>query len=152
MDVAGDLINLAIAVFTAAAAGAAWVSARASLKAIEQANKQAEESRKFAEESRKISEQQAEAMLTAAKANALASRISFYAEQIRFIEKQFEDYQYRGRAIELNAGDKLKQLKAEQQHLAYWLDRQTDVLGVGLGNECPGSPYNDRINGAADAS
>ncbi len=47
MDVVGDLINLAIAVFTAAAAGAAWVSTRASLKAIGQANRQGEESRAF---------------------------------------------------------------------------------------------------------
>src|ERR1700736_6240011 len=84
-----DLINLAIAVFTAAAAIAAWVSTTASLKATEQADREAEESRK-------IAQQQTETLMLAAKANALASRISFYTEQIRPLEKQLEDYQQRG--------------------------------------------------------
>jgi CHAT domain-containing protein len=52
-----DFINLAIAIFTALAAQAAWVSASASRQAIGQANKEAEESRKAGEESRKIAQQ-----------------------------------------------------------------------------------------------
>jgi hypothetical protein len=71
-----DLINLAIAIFTAIAAKAAWDSAKSSQQAVEQANRSAEDSRKIAEE-------QTKALLTAAKANALASRIEFYNEQIR---------------------------------------------------------------------
>jgi len=92
-----DLINLAIAVFTAAAAIAAWVSTTASLKATEKANETAEESRKIAHE-------QTQALMLAAKANALASRISFYSEQIRTLEKQLQDYQQRGWAPEPMAG------------------------------------------------
>jgi len=84
-----DLINLAIAVFTAAAAIAAWVSTTASLKATEKANETSEESRKIAHE-------QTQALMLAAKANGLASRISFYSEQIRTLEKQLQDYQQRG--------------------------------------------------------
>src|SRR6266481_8883464 len=85
-----DLINLAIAVFTAAAAIAAWVSTTASLKATEKANETSEESRKIAHE------QTQALMMLAAKANGLASRISFYSELIRTLEKQLQDYQQRG--------------------------------------------------------
>jgi hypothetical protein len=35
----------------------------------------------------------------------------------------------------------LEKLKAEQRHLAFWLDRQLDSLGVGLGNLDNGSGY-----------
>src|SRR6266576_6613469 len=129
-----DLINLAIAVFTAAAM-AAWVSTTASLKPTEKANETAEESRKIAHE-------QTQALMLAAKANALASRISFYSEQIRTLEKQLQDYQQRGWAPEPDAREKLAKLKLEQTHLGFWLDRQTDALGVGLGFRCPGSSYN----------
>jgi hypothetical protein len=107
-----DCINLAIAICTAAAALAAWVSASASLKATEQANKEAEESRKIA-------------------------------------QKQLEDRQDRGRAPEPDKREKLAKLKLEQTHLGFWLDRQTDALGVGLGFKCPGSPYNDKIEESA---
>ena len=40
----------------------------------------------------------------------------------------------------------LKQLSLEQDHLARWLDQQTNALGVGLGNECPGSDEYNEIN------
>jgi hypothetical protein len=129
---------LAIAIFTALAARAAWVSASASRQAIEQANKEAEESRK-------IAQQQTEALMLPAKANALASRIESYNHQIRPLERQLEDWQNLGRAPEPDAREKLAALRLQQTHLVYWLDRQTNALGVGLGFKCPGSPYNDRI-------
>ncbi len=137
MDVAGDLINLLIAAFTAWAARSASVSARASVKATEQSTKEAEASRN-------IAQRQTDALMAAAKANALASRISFYSEQIRFIEKQFEARQNRGSEVEPGAGEKLKELKAEQAHLAHWLDRQMDSLKVGLHFKC-GSPFDSRV-------
>jgi hypothetical protein len=83
--------------------------------------------RKAADGSRKIAQEQTTALLTAAKANALASRIEFYNEQIRPL---------------LGGNPDLPTLREERDHLAYWLDRQTDALGVGLNHECPGSPYN----------
>jgi predicted RNase H-like nuclease (RuvC/YqgF family) len=144
-----DLINLSIAVFTAAAAIAAWVSTTASLKATEQANKAAEDSRKAAEESRKIALQQTEALMLAARANALASRISFYTEQIRPYEKQFEDLHNRGSSVETNAKQKMDELRLEQDHLVRWLDQQTNALGVGLGFKISDSKYNDRVKDQA---
>jgi hypothetical protein len=83
--------------------------------------------------------------MTAAKANSLASRISFYSEQIRFFEKQFEDHQDRGWVPQPGAAENLKELKAQQAHLAYWLDRQMDALGVGLHFKC-GSPFDSRVD------
>lgn len=80
-----------------------------------------------------------------AKANALASRIESYNHQIRPLERQLEDWQNLGRAPEPDAREKLAALRLQQTHLVYWLDRQTNALGVGLGFKCPGSPYNDRI-------
>jgi len=35
--------------------------------------------------------------------------------------------------------DTLARLREEQRHLAFWLDRQTDSLGVGIGNLDNGS-------------
>jgi hypothetical protein len=120
-----DLINLAIAIFTAIAAKAAWDSAKSSHRAVEQANQSAEDSRKIAGE-------QTKALLTAAKANALASRIAFYNEQIRPL---------------LPGNPDIPKLTEQRNHLAYWLDCQTDALGVGLNHECPLSPYNETIKG-----
>lgn len=110
------------------------MTAKASRLAVEQANQAAEESRKEGEESRKaaaearkIAQEQTKALLTAAKANALASRIRFYNEQLRPL---------------LAGNPHIPILTEERDHLAYWLDRQTVALGVGLNHECPGSPYN----------
>lgn len=38
-----------------------------------------------------------------------------------------------------------KEYTAQQNHLAWWLDRQMDELKVGLRFECPGSPYNSEV-------
>jgi hypothetical protein len=69
---ASDWINLVIACFTAIAA---FISARASRQAVEEAKKAGDNSAKIAAE-------QTKAMLTAARANALASRIDFFNQQI----------------------------------------------------------------------
>ena len=145
-----DCIGLAIAICTAAAAVAAWVSASASLKATNQANKEAEESRKAAEESRKIAQQQTEALTTAAKANALASRIEFYNKQILEAKGYLSQF---GNAAEKGYPEAFKnkeELELQQDHLVRWLDQQTAALGVGLGFKCPGdSKYNERIKDQA---
>jgi hypothetical protein len=125
-----NLINLAIAVFTAAAAIAAWVSASASLKATEQANREAQESRKAAEESRKIAQQQTGALMLAARANALASRISFYSEQILEAKEAWIRANKRADPKESEAFEYKRKLELEQEHLARWLDQQTNPLGV----------------------
>jgi hypothetical protein len=132
-----DWINSAIAIFTAAAAVAALISARASREAVDQANQSAEENRK-------IAEKQTEALVTAAKANALASRINFYTEQIKplkRIEERSNEPNAAGHFRRLSEhGEKLlDQLSLEREHLAHWLEQQTNELGVGLDNECPGS-------------
>jgi hypothetical protein len=127
-----DYTNLAIAVFTAVAAAAACFSAVASSRS--------------AKESGNFARQQAEALMLAAKANALASRIDFYNKQIleakEKLRVQFSNSTQPGYA---EAQREEKELGLQQVHLVYWLDRQTDALGVGLGVKCPGSPYNERI-------
>ena len=71
ISVIGTLINLTIAIFTAIAARAAVLSARASRDAVHLANQSAED------DSRKIAEEQTKVLMTAAKAeNALASRMN----------------------------------------------------------------------------
>ena len=141
ISVIGTLINLTIAIFTAIAARAAVLSARASRDAVHLANQSADDSRKIAEE-------QTKALMTAAKANALASRINFYNEQIRPLQRIQEhmfDNPGRSQRLSEEAEAGLNQLIEERDHLAYWLDRQTDALGVGLNHECSLSPYNETI-------
>jgi hypothetical protein len=116
----GDGISLAVAIFTALAARAAWASAKASREAVAQANTAAAESRTIAKE-------QTAALLTAAKANALASRINFYTEQMHRLNAYG------------HATGQLDALEQKQKHLAGWLDQQTDALGVGLKNPLPSS-------------
>jgi hypothetical protein len=136
---ASDWINLAIAIFTAIAAVAALVSARASRQAVDQANQSAEDSRKIAEE-------QTKALMTAAKANALASRIEFYNKQILEANEALNKFR---RAADIDKESKAKQHKEElelqQDHLTRWLDQQTNALGVGLGFKISDSKYNERI-------
>ena len=123
--------NTVIAYGTAAASIGAVVSAIFSAIAACQA--------------KSIATKEIEAMLTAAKANALASRIDFYGVQIGNIEKQFENWKTKGETPDENAGPDLKEFRLERDHLAFWLDRQTDKLGVGLRFECPGSPSNKYV-------
>ena len=133
-----DLINLAIAIFTAVAAIAALISARASRQAVEQANK-------AAEDGRKIAEKQTEALMTAAKANALASRINFYTEQMRPLLKIHEERGQSNRVLSPEGQTRLEKWGIEREHLACWLDQQANALGVGLNQECPGLEYNEII-------
>ena len=113
-------INLAIAVCTALAAKAAWDSAKASRQAVNQANQSAEDGRKIAEE-------QTKALMTASKANALATQIDVYTLQMNRLNPF-------GRATK-----ELDELERKQKHLAAWLEKQTDALGVGLKNPLPDS-------------
>ena len=89
------------------------------------------------QESSKSAKEQTNALLTAAKANALASRINFYDRQIGEIESVIRERKMQ--VVDHSAVRKLeetvKQLRAQQRHLAFWLDRQADALGVGLGNQ-----------------
>jgi septal ring factor EnvC (AmiA/AmiB activator) len=126
MDIFGDLVGCATAIFTALAAWAAWRATSVAKSA--------------AEESGKISNQQTTALTVAAKANALASRINFYDRQIAEIESAIREGQMSPNRL-ANLEKTLEQLKAEQRHLAFWLDRQLDSLGVGLGNLDNGSGY-----------
>jgi len=112
--------NVAIAIFTAVAAIAALISAVGSLLASFQAKKSAEESTKIAKE-------QTKALLTAAKANALATQIDVYTLQMKRLDPL-------GRAT-----SELDELERKQKHLAAWLEKQTDALGVGLKNPLPDS-------------
>jgi hypothetical protein len=125
----GTWADVATAIFTAgtaiAALWAGWIAKSA------------------AQDSTKIAKQQTDALINAAKANALASRINFYSEQIAILEEKVQDAKVRGMApmqmVVLT--NELDQLKRERKHLVVWLDRQTDALGVGLGNPCVGSDY-----------
>jgi hypothetical protein len=126
MDVFGDSVGCATAIFTAVAAGAAWRATSVAKSA--------------AEESGKIASQQTTALSVAAKANALASRINFYDRQIVEREAVIQASQMNPTRLD-QARKTVEQLKAEQRHLAFWLDRQLDSLGVGLGNLDNGSGY-----------
>jgi hypothetical protein len=110
----GIWANVATAIFTAVTAIAAWRAASVAKSAAKDASK--------------ISGAQTDALMTAAKANALASRINFYTQQMQRLPP-----------LTGQATGKLDQLQREQEHLAHWLDQQTDALGVGLNSECPGS-------------
>jgi uncharacterized lipoprotein YehR (DUF1307 family) len=112
--------NVAIAIFTAVAAIAALISVFVSLRASRDAKKSAEESKNIAEEQTKV-------LLTAAKANALATQIDVYTLQMHRLNAH-------GRAAK-----ELDELEQKQKHLAGWLERQTDALGVGLNNQLPDS-------------
>jgi|HubBroStandDraft_2_1064218.scaffolds.fasta_scaffold649033_1 hypothetical protein len=136
-----DLINLAIAIFTALAAKAAWDSAKASRLAVEQANESAEDSRKIAKE-------QTKALMTAAKANALASRINFYNEQIaeaRGAINKAQGAPVPNRPFISHSESALDELIIQRDHYAWFLDRQSNELEVGLRHTCPGSPYNKEV-------
>lgn len=133
-----DLINLAIAIFTAMAAKAAWDSAKSSHRAVEQANQSAEDGRKIAEE-------QTKALLTAAKSNALASRIEFYNRQISAAKGWLASFGTTAQQGYPEAKRNKELLEQEQEHLVRQLDQQTNALEVGLNYECPGSAYNDTI-------
>ena len=126
----GISLNAIIAIGTAVTAIAAWRAASVAKSA--------------AAESSKIAKEQTNALITAAKANALASRIHAYDLQIAVVEEKIQDGKVRGiapmpLALLVSEAD---QLKGERKHLIVWLDRQTDAMGVGLGNPCPGSDYN----------
>jgi hypothetical protein len=129
--------NVAIAIFTAVAAIAALISAVGSLLASFQAKKTAEESKKIAEE-------QTKALMTAAKANALASRIDFYTQQLTPLRDKIQNGRVMGTVI-VKLQEEEKEYTMQQNHLAWWLDRQMDELKVGLRHECPESPYNTEI-------
>jgi hypothetical protein len=124
-----DPTNIAIAIFTAIAAVAAW-------RAASIAKSTAEATGKTAEEQTKVS-------VTAAKANALASRINIYSEQIAIFDNRIQDAKVRGMAPMQMAvlTNELDRLMRERNHLVAWLELQTDALGVGLGNPCAGSDY-----------
>jgi hypothetical protein len=136
-----DWINLAIAVFTAIAAGAALVSGISS-------SRSSKEARKAAEASRKIAEEQTKALMTAAKANALASRINFYNEQIAEVRGAINKAQSAPVPIRpfINDSERaLDELIIQRNHYAWFLDRQSNELEVGLRHTCPGSPYNKEV-------
>jgi hypothetical protein len=126
MDIFSDIAGFATALFTA---WAAW-SARQATSIAKSAS----------ENSGTIAKEQTTALMTAAKANALASRISFYDQQIADLESMIAARQINPARL-ADAQKTVEQLKVEQRHLAYWLDRQTDALGVGLGNLDNGSGY-----------
>jgi CHASE1-domain containing sensor protein len=119
----GTWANVAIAIFTAVTAVAAWRAASVA---------------------KSSAKDQTDALMTAAKANALASRISFYTEQIAPLREQIQDGKVRGSPI-ANQVAQVIELEKQQKHLAYWLDRQTDALKVGLRFECPGSELNNEV-------
>ncbi len=90
-------------------------------------------------------------MTTAAKANALASRIEFYNKQISEAKEALNKFRTTADEGFPEALQNKKELDREQDHLVRWLDQQTAALGVGLGFECPGSKYNDKIRERASA-
>jgi len=109
--------NVATAVFTAGTAAAALFAAWVAKSASEDSNKSAKK--------------QTNALLTAARGNALASRINFYDRQIAEIESAIRAEQT-SPSLRARLEKNFEQLKEEQRHLAYWLDRQLDSLGVRL--------------------
>lgn len=134
MDIFGDIAGFATALFTAWAAWSAW-QATSVAKSV-------------AEDSRTIAGEQTKALMSAAKANALASRIAFYNEQIAELTEWLNIVRNsvtsaRGQIPAKEA--ELKELKMQRDHCAWWLDRQSDALGVGLRHECPSSPYNGEV-------
>jgi hypothetical protein len=132
--------NVVIAIFTAVAAVAALVSAVGSLIASRESNKAAQESRKIAGE-------QTKALMTAAKASALASRINFYNEQIADMKEAINKERSKPMPVFAITGGyekNLQELQIQRTHCAWWLDRQSDELGVGLSHPC-GSPYDSEV-------
>jgi hypothetical protein len=97
-----------------------------------------------ANDSSKIANEQTNALMAAAKANALASRINFYEQQLAPLRNKIQDSKVLGEIV-VRLQDQAKELEMQQKHLVYWLDRQTEVLKVGLRFECPGSPHNSEV-------
>ena len=126
----GTLINVVIAIFTAIAAVAAWRAASIA--------------KSTAKETSKTADEQTNVLITAAKANALASRINFYSEQIAPIRERLQDRNLMGE-VAAKLIKNAQELEKQRDHLAYWLDRQTNDLKVGLNFKCPPSPHDSEV-------
>jgi hypothetical protein len=106
----GTWANVAIAIFTAVTAIAAWRAASVA--------------KSSAEESGKIAKEQTDALMTAAKADALASRINFYDKQIAVVESELQEgtlhvaSQVQSRPTDYPPGDAQKQ----QYKLCSWME------------------------------